>query len=272
MIINQIKARDYLSPSGLPDNDFVINPYTGCPHACVYCYASFMKRFSNHKEPWGDFVDVKVCSKKINLEKIKGKKIFISSVTDPYNPAEKKFEMMRDLLKQLISSEAKITVCTKSNLIMRDIDLLTQLKDVSVALSINTLDENFKNDMDHAPLIKDRLNALKMLHTSGLRTILFMSPIFPQLTDYRAIIESSHPFVDEYWFENLNLRDSYKTDILNYIKTKHAAIYPLYDQIYNRGNISFWDDLKENIVSFCCEHTIKYRLFFHHDSFSKLKK
>ena len=80
------------------------------------------------------------------------------------------------------------------------------------------LDEQFKNDMDHASSIMKRLETLEILHQNGIYTVLFMSPIFPGITDYKEIIVKTHRFVDEYWFENLNLRGSYKQDILSYIK------------------------------------------------------
>ena len=92
MIINEIKTNDYLTKSNLPASDYVINPYVGCSHGCKYCYASFMKRFTGHQEAWGDFIDIKRCDKKINLKKIAGKSVFLSSVTDCYNEYEEKYE------------------------------------------------------------------------------------------------------------------------------------------------------------------------------------
>ena len=86
MNINIIKTKNYLSKSGLPGTDYVVNPYVGCPHACKYCYACFMKRFTNHPEPWGEFIDIKKCDTPINLRRISEKSVFLSSVTDCYNP------------------------------------------------------------------------------------------------------------------------------------------------------------------------------------------
>ena len=60
MKIKEIKAKSIVTKSGLPEGDFVINPYIGCMHGCIYCYARFMKRFTGHKEPWGQFIDVKI--------------------------------------------------------------------------------------------------------------------------------------------------------------------------------------------------------------------
>ncbi len=95
MKINHITVNDYLTKSKLPESDYVINPYVGCPHACAYCYACFMKRFTNHNEDWGSFLDVKECEKPISLSRIKGKSVFLSSVTDCYNPYEEEFRITR---------------------------------------------------------------------------------------------------------------------------------------------------------------------------------
>ena len=163
MKVNIINVHNYLSVSKLPDSDFVINPYIGCPHSCKYCYASFMKKFTNHCENWGDFIDVKICNTPINLKKIKNKKIFLGSVTDCYNDFEKEFKITQNILKQLINSDAEISISTKNKLIIRDIEILKCIKNLTVCFSINTLDETFKNDMDKASSIEDRIKSLKIL-------------------------------------------------------------------------------------------------------------
>ena len=228
MKIKEINVNDYLTKSNLPSSDYVINPYVGCTHGCRYCYASFMKRFTGHKENWGDFIDIKKCNKKINLKKISGKNVFLSSVTDCYNEFEEIHLITREILKELVDSDCYLSISTKSSLILRDIGLLKQKKNLTVSISINTLNEKFKNDMDNASVIKERLNTLKELHKNGIYTVLFMSPIFPYITEWKEIVEISKEYVDEYWFENLNLRGSYKKDILDYIKENYNELYPKY--------------------------------------------
>lgn len=124
IIEKQIQVNDYLTKSNLPASDYVINPYAGCPHGCKYCYASFMKRFTGHKEDWGTFVDIKQCNKKINAKKIENKRVFLSSVTDCYNQFEGKYQLTRNILKQLVNIDCELSISTKSKLILRDIDLL----------------------------------------------------------------------------------------------------------------------------------------------------
>ncbi len=272
MEIKEIVVNDYLTKSNLPSSDYVINPYVGCSHGCRYCYASFMRRFTGHKENWGDFIDIKKCNKKINLKKISEKKVFLSSVTDCYNELEKKYLITRKILKELVDSDCYLSISTKSSLILRDIDLLKQMKNLTVSISINTLNEKFKNDMDNASTIKERLNTLKELHKNGIYTVLFMSPIFPYITEWKKIIEESKEYVDEYWFENLNLRGSYKKDILDYIKDNYKKIYPKYIEIYDQKNNNYWETLADEINNYCGANNIKYVNYFYHKKLVEKKK
>lgn len=272
MIVKEIEIKEYLTKSNLPASDYVINPYVGCPHACKYCYASFMKRFTRHTEDWGTFIDIKRCEKKINLDKISKKSLFLSSVTDCYNPLEEKYELTRNILMQLVHSDCYLSISTKSKLILRDLDLLKQIKNLTVCMSINTLDENFRKDMDSASTIKERLSTLKELHDNGIYTILFMSPIFPYITKWKEIIEESKNYIDEYWFENLNLRGQYKSYIMNYIKEKYSKYYDTYVDIYIKNNKKYWYNLANEINAYCDNNNINYKNYFYHEELVKNKK
>lgn len=271
IIEKEVSVKDLVTKSNLPASDYVINPYVGCPHGCRYCYACFMKRFTNHSEEWGSFIDIKRCDKAISRKKLQGKSVFLSSVTDCYNPYEEKYGSTRKILEQLVSIDCELNISTKSNLILRDIDLLKQCKNLKVSVSINTLDEKFKKDMDNASSIAERLNTLKVLHESGVYSVLFMSPIFPGITDFRKIIESSKAYVDEYWFENLNLRGSYKQDILDYIKKFYPQLMELYNNIYLQGNMEYWHDLAVDIEEYCNTHSIKHINYFYHKELVEAK-
>ena len=264
MKIKEIEVKDYISQSNLPNADYVINPYIGCPHGCKYCYASFMKRFTKHKEDWGKFIDIKHAKNPISTKKLDGKKVFLSSVTDCYNSYEETYQITRSILEKLVNCNCTLYISTKSKLILRDIDILKQMKNVTVSLSINTLDENFRQDMDCASTIKERLETLKELHKNNIKTVLFMSPIFPQITDYKKIIENTKQYIDEYWFENLNLRGDYKLDILNYIDKKYPQYSTLYYQIYEQKEEEYWILLSKEIEEYCNQNKIKYQNYFDH--------
>ena len=119
-LIREIQVRNILTKSDLPVCDYSVNPYVGCTHACRYCYASFMKRFTGHTEPWGSFLDVKYWGRIPHPEKYVGKELFIGSVTDPYLPQEEIFCRTRALLEELQTSGVRLSIATKSDLILRD--------------------------------------------------------------------------------------------------------------------------------------------------------
>lgn len=272
MVIKEVIVNDYLTKSNLPSSDYVMNPYIGCLHGCKYCYASFMKRFTGHKEDWGTFIDIKKSDKNINLDKISKKSVFLSSVTDCYNLVEEKYKITRKILEQLVNSDCYLSISTKSKLILRDIDLLKKIKNVTVSVSINTLNEEFKKDMDNASTIKERLETLKELHKNGIHTVLFMSPIFPYITEWRAMIEKSKDYVDQYWFENLNLRGPYKKDIMDYIKEKYPEYHNQYVEIYIKKKNEYWKNLAKEIDEYCRNNSIHYINYFYHDELVTRKK
>ncbi len=264
IIEKEIVAKDLITKSNLPASDYVINPYVGCSHACKYCYARFMKRFTGHTEEWGNFIDIKRCDKPMNVKKLYHKSVFISSVTDCYNPFEEKYQITRNVLEQLKQADCLITISTKSDLILRDIDILKELNHLKVAISINTLDNGFQKDMDNASSIAQRIAALKELGKQGIYTVLFMSPIFPYITEFKEIIEATEGFVCEYWFEDLNLRGGYKQEILSYIDEKYPQYLSGYREIYNKKNLGYWKELASSIDSYCVEKNIKYTNYFYH--------
>lgn len=257
-IIQEIEVKSILSKSNLPVCEYSVNPYVGCTHACRYCYASFMKRFTNHPETWGEFLDVKYWKEIKNPGKYAGKELFIGSVTDPYNPQEEQFGRTKALLEQLKGSGAKLSIATKSDLILRDLDLIKTFPDARVSWSVNTLDETFKDDMDKAVSIERRLAAMKEFHKAGIRTTCFISPIFPGITNVKAIIERAKNQCNLIWLENLNLRGSYKAVIMGYIKEKHTDLLPLYQNIYTRNDRSYWEMLDSELKEYAAEIGLDY--------------
>lgn len=258
VIVKSIETKSVLSKSNLPVGDYSVNPYTGCPHACKYCYASFMKRFTGHPEPWGTFLDVKYWPEIKNPERYAGKELFIGSVTDPYNPYEETYGRTKALLEQLRGSGARISIATKSDLVLRDLELIKTFPDARVSWSINTLDEDFQTDMDEAVSIKRRLAAMKTFHAAGVRTTCFISPIFPGITDAREIISQTKEQCNLIWLENLNLRGSYKSVVMEYIEQRHPELLPVYREIYNQGDRGYWRLLDEELRTYAAEIGLDY--------------
>lgn len=142
--MKKIKAKNIITKSNLPWIDYVINPYVWCTHWCIYCYADFMKRFYEIQEKWWSFVYPKDFVMPEIWKKYDNKSILISSVTDAYQPCEKKYKKMRWILWTFQNSKAKIQILTKSDLILRDIDLLKNVENIEVWLSIWHLSNSLK--------------------------------------------------------------------------------------------------------------------------------
>jgi len=266
MNIKEIKARSIITKSGLPGSDFTINPYVGCLHSCIYCYAKFMKKFTNHHEAWGKFLDIKVNAPELipkKTDKYAGKSIVISSVTDPYQPAERKYKLMRRILVNLVPLKPDLCVITKSDLIIRDIDLLKEFENCTAGVSLSLLDEDIRRDVEPlASSAQKRINAVKELKKAGINTFIFISPIFPELTDWKEIIDKTADFTDEFWFENLNVRATNRSDIWMWLKRRRPDLSERYRAIYFTKN-NYWDWIEGEIRTFCRRKGVNYSIFFH---------
>ena len=241
-------TKNVMTKSNGPLGGYAVNPYVGCTHACRYCYASFMKRFTGHTEDWGTFLDIKEWPEIKNPEKYAGQKVIIGTVTDGYLPQEETYMRTRKVLEELKDSGADILICTKSDLVLRDLDLLKEINEknrLTVSWSVNTLDEGFCEAMDDAVSIERRLAAMKKVYDAGIRTVCFISPVFPGLTDIEAIIDRAKDQCDLVWLENLNLRGGFKKTIMDYIEAEHPELLPLYRQIYTKKDRSYFENLEK---------------------------
>ncbi|MBN1214946.1 MAG: radical SAM protein [Candidatus Lokiarchaeota archaeon] len=273
MKIRFVGAKNIITKSNIPGIDYVINPYIGCQHGCVYCYAEFMKRFTNHKgDIWGNFLDIKQYPfEKIQPEKYNNKTILLSSVTDPYIPLELKYQNTKKILEHLLGTKAIISILTKSKYAMRDINLFKEFDNLEFGISIFSLNENFTRIIEPiASKPMERLDLIKEIHKHGIKTYVFISPFFPQLTDFKKIIEYSVEFTDFFMFENLNFRPYNIHRINNIIKKDYPYLMNIYKEFQNDDEN--WELIKEDIIHYCENKGIQYSIEFHHGGFSKKKK
>ena len=181
LIVQEVRAKSILSRSKI--YPYVVNPYTGCQHGCSYCYARFMKRVTGHREPWGDFVDVKINTPELLRDEIRRKsrgRVWISGVCDPYQPLEEQYRLTRQCLAILVGNNWPVIIQTRSPLVLRDIDIIREAADIEVGLSITTADDEIRKLFEpHAPLIPDRIQALDELHRAGVRTYAMVAPVLP---------------------------------------------------------------------------------------------
>lgn len=165
--------------------DFTLNPYSGCSFGCNYCYAAFFSRSSEEKDTWGHWLKVKENALQLLLKWRKkplyNKTIYISSVTDPYQPIEKQIELTRGVLKELSSyHKPRLVIQTRSPLVTRDIDLLKTFDVVQVNMTVTTDSEEVRKAFEPlCPSNKTRLSAIKEVTEAGIQTCITMTPLLP---------------------------------------------------------------------------------------------
>ncbi|HDY75760.1 MAG TPA: radical SAM protein [Candidatus Marinimicrobia bacterium] len=230
--IQEIRAKTVLSKSRIPNIDYSLNPYVGCEFACRYCYADFMRKYTNHKEKWGEFVDLKMnvakCLK-TELKRNKPGKISISLVTDPYQPVEKQYRLTRQCLEVLLDYDPSysISILTRSPLVLRDTDLLEQFHNIEVGLSIATDDENIRTIFEpRAYSISSRIETLMRIKSLGINTFAFVGPSLPMNPENLAQLLVDK--VDYIILDKMNY--SWKTKNLY---RKHGLDYALEENYFN---------------------------------------
>ena len=194
MLVQEIQAKSILTKTNLKtaDYDYSINPYIGCRFGCIYCYASFMGRFVGKKvSDWGEYVYAKVNAPQLLANEIrklpnkgKGKAVWFSSVTDPYQGMEAKYQLTRKCLRVLADYgfAGNVGILTKSNLVLRDIDLISKLQDSDIGFTITSTDDRISQYVEKlAPPVSARLKALKIFHDRGFRTYAFLGPLLPHI-------------------------------------------------------------------------------------------
>jgi len=269
--IREIRCKRALNPCKIKGFDYTFNPYVGCPHGCVYCYARFMCRYRKEKEKWGEFVDVKINIPEILEEQIKRLKpgvVMISSVTDAYQALEKKYQITRRCLEILAKHNFQIGLLTKSPLITRDIDILKKF-DNSIhqpGFTITCLNEkDAKNFENNAPSVESRLKALKKLNEAGISTFVFIGPFIPGISD-KNLDELFKKFeeagVKTILIDKLNL----KCGNWSGIKKVLDKYYPELAENYRERWLTneYYKGVKNKVIKLCRQHGLSLDLIFEH--------
>jgi len=165
--------------------DFTCNPYSGCSFGCSYCYAAFFARGADARDTWGEWLVAKqnvvsLLRKKATAGKLTGRKIYLSSVTDPYVPLEREMNLTRGLVEIMSRHDVSLVVQTRSPLVTRDIDLFKQFRRLRVHLTVTTDSEEVRKAFEpKCPSNRQRLDAAKALVDAGIPTRITMTPLLP---------------------------------------------------------------------------------------------
>jgi DNA repair photolyase len=271
MTINEIRCRSILNKSGIPGVDYALNPYTGCAHKCRYCYAVFMKRFSNHNEPWGDFVDVKVNAPDVLREQLKRLRhknnISFGTVCDPYQPLEAKYELTRKCLEILSYYRHSVSILTKSPLVLRDADILVKIKEIDVGFSFASSDPEIARVFETGSATPgERFDAINALTRLGIPAWVFVAPVLPCLSDSREAItrtikKSQDAGARCISFDTLNPYPKVMSNVMRLVSEKYPDAVRVYKG-YPRNKRRYERELKERILDIGANFNIKIDFAF----------
>jgi DNA repair photolyase len=244
MKIHETTATTILVASNLPDADYVVNPYVGCIFGCAYCYASFMGRFvSESFDNWGNYVYVKVNAPEVLAKELaslppekRQSRVLLSSVTDAYQYAERKYRITRRLLERFAHDgyPGLISILTKSPLVTRDIDVLRRLPLTEVGFTITTTDDRVSRELEvRAPLASARLEALQELHAAGIPTYAFIGPLLPHFFDRPDLLEQlfasvAATGVRSVFVEHINLKPYIRRRLVDMLMPERPDATDLY--------------------------------------------
>ena len=286
MDFKEVEAKTILTSCGIPGIDYVINPYIGCRFACKYCYASFMGRFVGKTiYDWGEYVYAKVNAPELLKKEIKklrnkgaGKEIFFSSVTDPYQGEEGNYKLTRQCLEIIADNDYQglISILTKSNLVVRDIDIFKRLKHVMVGLTVTSTDDDISRYFEkNAPAVSVRLKALKLLNDNGIKTYAFIGPLLPhfvaQTNELEKLIKSiSETGTKDIFIEHLNLAKYIRNRLFEEMKNVDQKILK---EFYDSQSKDYRQELEEKVRKLLKKYKMNLLkdMVIYHKEFQKLK-
>jgi len=251
MKVSVCTNREILSPCGLKDLDYQVDTYVGCEHYCYYCYALSQAETNWSKEiqTYKNIVD----QLSEEIDKISPQTIYMGYHTDPYQPCEIEYHQTRKVLELFLKKGFSASILTKSDLVVRDIDILKEMNGAAVSVSVAFNDNSTRrlfeaNTMD----TEKRIEALRQLKEAGVRTGALVCPVIPYITDAIQLINMLAPYTDLIWIYGLSINDRLGQNWLNIQKILRSQFPDLAEQIepavFSKEHI-YWAQLREDLVA-----------------------
>jgi DNA repair photolyase len=266
--VGEMLCKTLMGRSGISSVEYAINPYLGCQHGCVYCYARFMARWGGHaKEEWGSFVDVKVNAlERLRHEAPRRRKgiVLLSSVTDPYQPLERKYELTRGCLQILLKHQFPISVLTKSDLVLRDLDLLKGFDECQVGFTVTAHDDEVRRVFEPgASTVDARLAALHKISDEGIPTYAFLGPIIPYLSEegLASLLDELAGSVSHVLVDRLNVKSGNMKTIREALLAHYPDLRPMFESALSSES-GYYDSFRRRVADMCRRRSIPCDIIF----------
>jgi len=249
MKISTCSYRSILEPCGLENFNYQVDPYIGCEHYCYYCYV-----LAQAETDWSDEIlihDDIVSHLNKELEKISPQTIYMGYHSDPYQPCESKYQQTRKVLELLLKKGFSASILTKSDLVVRDIDILGQMDGAAVSVSVAFNDNQTRQYFEAKTIdTEKRIAALCALKEAGIRTGALLCPVIPYITNVFPLIDWLKPHADVIWIFGLNINDQSDQNWQNMQQILNTQFPKLIKQIvptiFSKDH-SYWAELRENL-------------------------
>lgn len=262
-MIKEIKVKTALLPSKLPGLDYALNPYMGCTHACIYCYAPSVIHWNGK---WGELVEAKVNLPRILSKTIRTKKksvVGLGTVTDPYQPIEEKYQITRRCLEILQLHDFPVCIQTKSALVLRDIDLLREFSNIEVGVTLTSPDDSVRSKLEPgASSVAERLRALRELGENGIDTWVFLGPLMPHITDIEGLVDAVAEVKPKYVIvDRLRLKPGVWENVWRFVEEFYPQYLDECVRIFVEGGV-YYDEVLKRVRELCGEKGLRCEINF----------
>ena len=247
--VRECSRQQVIQPCSLELFNYQIDPYIGCEHHCHYCYTLNQADTDSTGEIFIHKDIIAQLSHEIST--LEPQTIYMGMNTDPYQPCEKEYQQTRKVLEHLAQRGFSVCVLTKSELIVRDIDLFARMKGSSVGISIAFQDEQVRRLFEaKAPPNEKRIEALKMVRQAGIETYMLICPVMPFITDVESLIEKVAPYADTIWIYPLSMekeKDRNWQNVKGILDRHFPDMTDRYRQIAFSTSHPYWTKLRREL-------------------------
>jgi DNA repair photolyase len=238
-----------MTPCDLRHFDYQVDPYIGCEHRCHYCYVlnqaetDWTKSMLIHKDIVSQLRD--------EMEGMSPQTIYMGYHTDPYQPCETQYRQTRKVLELLVEEGFSASILTKSDLVVRDMDILKEMGNASVSVSIAFNDNLIRQEFEANTIdTETRIEALPELRASGIKTGGLICPVIPYITEVKPLIDLLSPHTDRIWIYGLSVRkpsDRYWVNLQGILARSFPKLKGRIEKVVFRKDHPYWLQLRQDL-------------------------